>query len=172
MDSAYVYKWVHNPTLKWYVGYHSGFNPKYICSSKIVLPLIKANPEEWERTIVATGTAEEMYLFESDILQTFDARYDIRSFNQSNNTAKRTNVGTKTSEEVKKKLSLAKLGKPSGRKGLPIAPLSEETRKRMSESKKGRKPNNFGTKRNPEAIKKFQETMRLKREARCLIKEI
>lgn len=89
MTTAYVYKWTHLPTLKWYVGSRTRKNchpnEKYICSSKIVKPLILANPNEWTREIIATGDPEEMSKLEGEILQTFDAKNDPRSFNQHNN---------------------------------------------------------------------------------------
>jgi hypothetical protein len=49
---AYVYKWVHIPTGKWYIGSRTrvGSHPNdgYYCSSKTVKPLILANPNEWK----------------------------------------------------------------------------------------------------------------------------
>lgn len=85
---AFVYKWTHKPSLKWYVGSRTGKgchpNDGYICSSKIVKPLILAQPDEWHREIVATGTKEEMKQLERDILMLSDAINDARSFNLSN----------------------------------------------------------------------------------------
>jgi hypothetical protein len=85
---AFVYKWTHIPTLKWYVGSRTkiGCHPNdgYICSSKIVKPLIESNPEEWKREIISTGTKEAMTELEYEILESVDAARDIRSFNKSN----------------------------------------------------------------------------------------
>ena len=87
--NCYVYKWTHIPTLMWYVGSRTGKNSNpndgYICSSKTVKRMILENPSEWERTIISTGTKEEMYVLETEILQLFDARGDKRSFNRHNN---------------------------------------------------------------------------------------
>lgn len=90
MMKCYVYKWTHIPTMMWYVGSRTGRkangpNDGYICSSKFVRNLIAANPGDWQRTIVATGNADEMYELETTILQLFDARSDQRSFNRHNN---------------------------------------------------------------------------------------
>lgn len=87
---CYVYKWTHIPSLKWYIGSRTSKKAKgpddgYICSSKTVRSLIAANPQDWQRTIVATGDAEEMYELETTILQLVDARADERSFNRHNN---------------------------------------------------------------------------------------
>jgi hypothetical protein len=88
MEICYVYKWTHKPTLKWYVGSRTRkgchINDGYICSSKYVKPMIKNNPTEWSREIIATGTREEMKELERDILMTTDAMNDSRSFNMSN----------------------------------------------------------------------------------------
>jgi hypothetical protein len=83
---AFVYKWTHKPSYQWYVGYHVGTpDDGYICSSKTTKKLILENPNDWERTIVDTGSRIEMYELESEILQLFDARSDTRSNNRHNN---------------------------------------------------------------------------------------
>jgi hypothetical protein len=86
---AYVYKWTHIPTLKWYIGSRTAVrcNPDdgYLCSSKRIKPLILTNKNEWKREILATGSPEDMLKFEGEILQIFDARNDPRSFNGHNN---------------------------------------------------------------------------------------
>ena len=153
---AYVYKWTHIPTLKWYVGvrYANGCHPNdgYICSSKIVKPMIKTNPKEWVREIISTGDKIEMIELENEILELVDAAKNSRSFNQSINgrkfyifgprleeTCKKISEGVranprsnfKHSEEAKKKISKAN-------KGIPKLPFSEETCKKMSEAKKGK----------------------------------
>jgi len=120
MDS-FVYKWTFKPTLNWYVGFHKGeTDDGYICSSRKVKDLIKQNPTEWTRTIVAKGTAEEMYKLETTILQTFDARRDSRSYNGTNNNGGYTpgwNLGMPMQEETKKIQSKQRLGKSTAKKG-------------------------------------------------------
>jgi hypothetical protein len=100
MTTAYVYKWTHLPTLKWYIGSRTASrchpDDGYICSAPSVKKMIKANPNEWQRTIVNTGDPELMYDLETEILQLFDARNDMRSFNLHNNTGDfRPPIGTK-----------------------------------------------------------------------------
>jgi hypothetical protein len=89
MTIAYVYKWTHIPTLKWYVGSRTATNchpdDGYICHSKDIKPLIVENSIEWSREIIATGTQQEMYELETTILSTLDAKNDPRSFNKHNN---------------------------------------------------------------------------------------
>ena len=88
MEQAYVYKWTHLPSLMWYVGSRTSKNAHpddgYICSSKIVKPLIQATPEEWSREIIDVGTRQAMKELEAEILQLFDAAADPRSFNKNN----------------------------------------------------------------------------------------
>jgi hypothetical protein len=85
---GFVYKWIHLPTLNWYVGSHTGKNANasdgYICSSKIVKPMVRENPQDWFREIIAEGTDADMIALEAEILQTFDAKNDPRSFNLNN----------------------------------------------------------------------------------------
>ena len=89
---AYVYKWVYKPNLNWYVGSRTAKNAHlddgYICSSKIVMPLIVESPDDWERSIIATGTKEEMRKLESEVLTLFDAANDPRSYNRHNQNGK------------------------------------------------------------------------------------
>ena len=88
MTTAYVYRWTHLPTGCWYIGSRTakGCHPNdgYICSSKIVKPLVQHNPGQWARTILATGTAEQMRKLERDILVGCNAKKDVMSFNRNN----------------------------------------------------------------------------------------
>jgi len=164
--TAYVYKWTHIPTLKWYVGSRvskrAHLGDGYICSSYVVKPLVKTNPIEWQRTIIATGTAEEMLLLEETILTTTDACNDHRSYNLHNSDHKFNNAGRswngkragknnpmygrKLTAEAKEAIRLSKLEKPrpdlSGkkrpehaelmRKMMSGKKLSDETKKKIS----------------------------------------
>lgn len=97
MTTAYVYKWTHLPTMKWYVGSRTKQNchpnDGYVCSSKLIKPLILKNKHEWKREIIDFGSVEEMFELESQILQMFDAKNDLRSFNGHNNDGKFTMLG-------------------------------------------------------------------------------
>lgn len=140
MQTSYVYKWVHKPTYNWYVGSrtakNSSLNDGYICSSKTVKPLILANPEEWDKKIIAVGLPKDMRLLEATILEFFDAANDLRSFNKNNQNGKFVCRGH--SEETKKKIGLRSLGK-----------------KRPEHSKMM-----TGKKRKPEDIKKWADKLR------------
>ncbi|CAB4127658.1 Nuclease associated modular domain 3 [uncultured Caudovirales phage] len=129
---AFVYKWTHLPTLNWYVGVRTknGCHPEdgYICSSKLVKPLILSHPEEWERTIVATGLPEEMIELETEILHCVDARNDQRSYNKHNGDGNFTVTGKPKSKEHKAKLREWNLGRK----------MSIEARAKMSKVRTGK----------------------------------
>ena len=120
MTISYVYKWTHIPTLKWYVGSRTakGCHPNdgYICTSSLVKPMIITNPKEWQRTIIDTGTRDDMINLEAEILQLFDAKNDPRSFNKQNGDGKfKAIFGRKISDKTKQKLREKSLGKISTR---------------------------------------------------------
>ena len=148
--TSFVYKWTHLPTGKWYIGCRTakGCHPKdgYVTSSKLVKPLIKTNPKEWQREILHTGTPEEILNLEVVLLEEFDAKNNPLSYNQHNGDGKFTRTGVTASIETRKKQSEAikgdkhpNKGKPSPNKG-KVA--SEETRRKQRDAKvgKARKP--------------------------------
>ena len=97
MTIAYIYKWIHLPTSKWYIGVRTknGCHPDdgYICSSKIVKPLIESSPTEWQREILYTGTPDEMLKLESCILTDLDAKNNVNSYNLQNGDGNFTTTG-------------------------------------------------------------------------------
>ena len=93
MALAYLYKWEHLPTKKWYLGSRTNKNAhpldEYICSSNTVKKLIQENPHEWQRTIIEVSEdCMGIYDMETEFLQMFDAKRDTRSFNKHNNDGK------------------------------------------------------------------------------------
>lgn len=150
MTTAFVYKWKHLPTYRWYIGSRTkkGCHPDdgYICSSKIVKPMIEQNPEEWEREILFIGEPKETFEYESMLLQFFDAKNDPRSFNLHNTDGKCTNTGKSPSEETKEKLSkkgkeriLSPEHKDNISKALIGKVRSPEHCENISKSKRGKK---------------------------------
>jgi hypothetical protein len=88
VSQAFVYKWIHKPTGMWYIGSRTAkgchINDGYICSSKIVKPMIEKNPEEWERYILHTGTPKDMRKMETLLLIEANAKKNMMSFNRNN----------------------------------------------------------------------------------------
>jgi len=123
----------------WYVGSRTAKNchplDGYICSSRHVKPLIKANPTEWTREIIAVGTAKEMRELEKEILVLFEAHKDKRSFNLTNTS------GKMVSKEPWNK----------GKKGLQVS---------WNKGLTGEQHHNFGKKYNVVAKKQYPEVWR------------
>lgn len=115
MTIAYIYKWIHLPTSKWYIGVRTknGCHPDdgYICSSKIVKPLIESSPTEWQREILYTGTPDEMLKLESCILTDLDAKNNINSYNLQNGDGNFTTTGITMPEAWVEKIRKGNSGK-------------------------------------------------------------
>lgn len=148
--TSFVYKWTHLPTGKWYIGSRTakGCHPEdgYISSSQLIKPLIKQNPTEWKREIIETGGSEEMIKLETTLLESLDAKNNPMSFNQHNGDGKFTRTGVIVSEETRKKQSESiKRVHPNRGKPSPNKGkiASEETRKKQSEAKLGKKRKPF-----------------------------
>ena len=134
--TSYVYKWTHLPTMMWYIGSRTakGCHPLdgYICSSKVVKPMILEHKNEWKREVVAVGTTEEMLELETEILNVVDAKNDSRSFNLHNGDGKFSVSGKK------------------------VGPQSAAHKKALGESKKGIIPWNKGKKETrPDVLNKM-----------------
>ena len=144
MTIAYIYKWTHILTSKWYIGVRTknGCHPDdgYICSSKIVKPLIKKSPDEWLREILFTGNPEEMLKMEFKILTELDAKNDKNSFNLQNGDGNWTTTGISMPNEWKQKIANSNRGK-----------------KRTAESIENYKQANKKKARNSEIIKKLKK---------------
>ena len=108
VTQAFVYKWIHKPTGMWYIGSRTAkgchINDGYICSSKIVKPMIQKKPEEWTRYIISTGLPKEMRSLETKLLIESNAKKNMMSFNRSNNVGKPVGSRPKGSINRKRKL--------------------------------------------------------------------
>jgi hypothetical protein len=133
MEQAYVYMWKEIATEKWYIGSRTrkGCHPDdgYICSSKTVKPLIKANPEGWTRKILFVGDPFKAIEIESFVLTEMRAKQSEMSYNLHNQDMNFHGIRKAMTPEIKKRLSDALKGKPSHRKGKPF-PISIETNKK------------------------------------------
>ena len=111
---AYLYKWIHIPTQKWYVGSRTapGSNPSdgYFCSSKIVKPMIQSNPSEWSREILAISDPKYILDLETKYLISTDAKNDPMCFNRHNGDGKFTSTGIKASDATRQKMSVSRTG--------------------------------------------------------------
>lgn len=147
---AYVYKWTHLPSGKWYIGSKSakGCNPnnheKYICSKPEVKQMILNDRDNWYFEIIETGDPSDMRKLETKILKKLDAKNSNMSFNESNADGNPANrLGRKESLATRQKKSKARQGSknPSYGKRGKLSPLwgreaSNETKERISDGLK------------------------------------
>jgi hypothetical protein len=106
---AYVYEWTELSTGMRYVGSRTAKNSHpddgYICSSKIVKPMIIENPSGWTREILGTGSPQDMRELEIKILHEVNAAKNPAYYNKTNGDARLygCHLGYKQPEHVKKK---------------------------------------------------------------------
>lgn len=155
---AFLYKWVEKSTNKWYIGARTakGCHPAdgYICSSRVVKPLILNCPTNWVRTIIIIGDPAYIVGLEAAYLALLNAKSDPMSYNQHNGDGKFNttgipswNKGLKLESYILKNgepfVPSAK-GKPSRLKGKKVGSYSSERRENISKSLKGNIPWNVG----------------------------
>lgn len=115
-NRPYLYKWTHIPSGMWYVGSktsakcHPDNHEKYICSSKIVKPLVKKNRDDWKYEILVIGPAAFIRNLEKQYLKSFDARNNPMSYNQSNSCCEYDRRGIKDGANTRLKKSIARQG--------------------------------------------------------------
>ena len=108
MTKAYLYRWTEIATGKWYIGsrYAKNCHPDdgYICSSKVVKPLILSNPSGWSREVLVIGTPTDMRELESKYLTILNAAKDPLSYNIRNGSGSFHTLGRKISEKHMKRM--------------------------------------------------------------------
>lgn len=106
----YIYEWTQLSTGMKYVGSKTkkGWNPtrhmEYICSSKVVKPLILSNPADWTYAILMTGNEDECrYIADQEtmILKKINARDDRMYYNQHNNDGVYSRTGISHTQHTK-----------------------------------------------------------------------
>ena len=135
MTEAFTYCWTDHKTGKLYVGIHKGSNDDgYVCSGKSMLKEHNSRPGDFSRQIIASGAYQDMISLETAILKTVNAAGSDEYYNGHNGDGKFYNKGH--TEETKRKLKIAR----NKRTDLPRlgVPLSEEGKKKASESAKNR----------------------------------
>ena len=135
---AIVYAWSDHLTGKVYCGSHKGSDDDgYICSSKYMLKEYKQRPQDFTRQIIAKGIWKDCIALEKKIneqlIKDVKTTYNKQAFPAIVNEV-HPMTGKKFSDEHKRKLRIAKLGKKQLK---PRKPITEETRKKLSESHKG-----------------------------------
>lgn len=141
--TPYIYKWIHVPTGKWYIGskIRKGWNPsrheEYICSSKEVKPAVIKNRNEWVYEILHIGDSEYIAQLETHILTELDAKNDPMSFNQHNGDGLYNRAGIKENDITRKRKSNARMSNKNPMYG-KTGPLSPHFGKKHTESRKAK----------------------------------
>ena len=158
MTKAFVYRWTHVPTGRWYIGSRTktGCNPDdgYICSSKTIKPMITENRGDWQREILAIGEPKDMLELETRYLVSLDAKNDPMSYNQHNSDGKFSTAGQSPWNKGRGR----PIGKPSWNKG-----LTKETNPsvaKMANTRKGQPAPNKGKPMSEE--QKLQKSIAMK----------
>jgi hypothetical protein len=137
---AFIYMWTHIESGMWYIGSRTqrGCHPNdgYICSSKIVKPMVQASPSEWRRTVLCIGGSSEIRALEVELLNLRDAKNDPMSFNRSNGDKGWSTTGLRMTEKSRDLW----LKKNKGKKRSPevCARMSEQYQSRCEEAKAAR----------------------------------
>jgi len=127
---------------------------EYMGSSKILGETLQETPESFTKTIIDTfPTREIANTNEQWLHETYDVARNSMFYNLCIAPMGFCVAGRKVSEETRKKISLSKKGKS----------YSEEFRKKISEVTKGEKNPFYGKKHSDEAKKKMSESMRGKK---------
>ena len=141
---AYLYKWTEKSTGKWYVGSRSrkGCHPNdgYICSSKIVKPMVLANPHNWIRDVLVLGIPKDIRELEARYLTALDAKESSMSYNQTNGDIKFSNLGAAWKQEsYAKRLNALRNPEVQEKRASKIRGriVAKEVGKRISQSKIG-----------------------------------
>ena len=99
MTKAFLYRWTHLPSGKWYIGSRSavGCHPDdgYICSSETVKPLVLEDKDNWNREVLVIGSPDYITDLENKYLISLDAKNDKMSFNKHNGDGIYVNCGDK-----------------------------------------------------------------------------
>lgn len=150
----YIYLITNNLNGKIYVGKHSTDNLEdgYMGSGKLLHRAYnKYGKEHFSKKILAfADTEEKLNWFEKFYIKKYHARtngYNLTDGGDGTLGCKPWNKGKMCkhhSEETKRKISESCKGKPAPNKGKKLGPMSEETKKKMSEAHKGKIPWNKG----------------------------
>lgn len=155
----YVYIHTCNDNGKRYVGVTTKLKPEYrwgkngegYCQNKhFYSAILKHGWDNFEHEVFEVDSKEEMYRKEVELISFYHSNDPEYGYNNSSG-GESGHLGCKHSEEARKKMSKAGKGKPAWNKGKPC---SEETKRKIAETLKGRHPSGEARKHMAEAQKK------------------
>ena len=121
----FTYLWIDKSRKMFYIGMHEGYvNDNYISSSRWFNGEYQYRPGNFKRKVLSFFDNRSLARKEEARLLTLikETEYGTRYYNLKTGRPKGTpasNKGQTMSLEQREKLSAAKLGKPSARKGIP-----------------------------------------------------
>ena len=157
---AHLYKITDTARGSYYVGKHKGTeqNGYWGSGRRIMRHVKKYGKADLKYEILVIAQEQYIYDLEKKYMQAYECLKDPQCLNLCNGGVggnlggEPYNKGKPTPPEVRKKQSLAKLGKPGVRRGIPHSeetlqklrswkrhPVTEETRLKLSAAHKGRK---------------------------------
>jgi hypothetical protein len=171
MPQGFTYCWSDHRDVKIYVGVHLGSQDDgYVCSSKFMSKEYRERPQDFTREILFKGSYEECAKFETALIAGLFKQNKDTFYNRANGRKILFDdvVKSKMSQKAKgrkmpdghlEKMLAARAGKPGPRKGVT---LSEEVRRKISNSKKGIVTSKMGHKHTPESKKKMSDSAKSK----------
>jgi hypothetical protein len=121
----FLYLWLDKSRKMFYIGMHEGFiDDDYVSSSRWFNGEYQYRPADFKRKIISMfNNRESARKEEARFLRMIkESEYGTKYYNLKNGRKKGStpsNKGKPMSDEQRKKISAAKLGKPSSRKGIP-----------------------------------------------------
>ena len=121
----FLYIWLDHSRKMFYIGMHEGFiSDDYVSSSRWFNGEYQYRPSDFKRKIIKMfNNRETARKEEARFLRMIkESEFGTKYYNLKNGRKKGStpsNKGKPMSDEQRKKISAAKLGKPSGRKGVP-----------------------------------------------------
>lgn len=165
--NGFTYCWSDHATGMIYVGVHLGDpDDGYICSSKTMKREYNQRPQDFTRQILFFGPYAICANFETKIITSLFQTDKSKFYNRANgkkilfddvikDKIRAKAQGRKMQCGHLEKMLAARIGKPGPRKGVA---LSEETKKRISDSKRGVVTSKMGHKHTSETKKKMIES--------------
>ena len=140
--NSFVYCWTDKATNKLYVGFHKGsVDDGYVCSSKHMMAEYELRPYDFSRQIVATGTYDDCREFEIALIKAmFSGKVPCYNLNAGGAVLHTDEIRKKISKTHKGKI-ISEAHKEAIRKWNAEVrqPATEETRRKIAESKLGKK---------------------------------
>lgn len=143
---AFVYRWTDHTTGKVYVGYHKGTpDDGYISSGQYMLEEYRKRPADFSREILFFGSQEEAFDLEQKLIKNLIKNSENTYNKRFGGQAEPWNKGKSGcySEETRKKISLAGMGRKHTPEAKAKISLNNYSRGRKGNWQKAIKPGHY-----------------------------